>query len=104
MKTSDEVRVGLFASLSPPIFMEMAMQVGKEIPSRTKGHPLLQAYKDNGEPCELFLTETSGVKLFGCECVVLEAEETENILKSDLDILFVSINRYRAIQKEVFND
>jgi len=99
----EEKTVGLFASLSPPIFIERAKHIGKQIPMDTRNHPLLGAHKLAEEPCDLFKTNDTELTFFGCECVVLDLAETEDILDSDLDIMHVTAKRYKRIQEEVFN-
>jgi len=99
---SDSLKIGLFASLEPIIFIGMATLVDERIPIETKNHPFLVIYKDLKQKCSLWRTE-DGSEIFGCECITLTFEEAEEILKSDLDIQFISLKQYLKIQKEVFD-
>ena len=75
MKDSS-TRAGLFASLSPPVFLSFATFVEDRVPTKKeiKKHPLLMAYKETNEKCPLWETD-GGEFIFGCECVVLGITE-----------------------------
>ncbi len=94
------MKMGLFASIFPPIFIGMGEFLKNRIPEDTKKHPLLELYKHDNQPCSVW--KVGDKELFGCECAMLSEEETESLLKSEKDIKFITIEMFLKLQKEVF--